>query len=152
VDVPLGALRFPFEPIPLRALPAELPDHALGPEGAVSAGVGARLAIFETLLTIADTHLLTGDIGFTIRMISACHGLTSEKREPLCFSWASGREGVQRQKGRAAAALPSPFAHSGLECSHEIDQIRLFLRRQFDPQNQIEKLNRVLKGKEPTVM
>jgi hypothetical protein len=33
-----------------------------------------------------------------------------------------------------------------------MDQVRLFLRRQLDPQNQIEKLNRVLKGKEPAVM
>lgn len=73
MNVLSSALRFPFEPISFLAFPAELPDHALGPERAVGAGVGARLAVFETLLAIADTHLLTGDIGFTIRMISACH-------------------------------------------------------------------------------
>lgn len=72
-DVPSCAFRFSLKSIAFFALPAELPDHALGPEHAVSAGIGARLAIFQTFLAIADPHLLTGDIGFTIRMISTCH-------------------------------------------------------------------------------
>ena len=40
------------------------PRSRTGPEGAISAGICARLAIFQAL--IAGPHLLTGDVGFEI--------------------------------------------------------------------------------------
>jgi hypothetical protein len=73
-------LCFSLKPISLCTFPAKLPDHTLRSELAVSARVGARLAVFETLPAIADAHLLAGDVGFAIRMISACHGLMCLKR------------------------------------------------------------------------
>ena len=62
-----------FKPVSLFALSAQLPYNALGPELAVSAGVGAGLAVLEALPAIADSHLLTGHVGFTTRMIFAFH-------------------------------------------------------------------------------
>jgi hypothetical protein len=80
MNVPSCALRFSFKPVSLFTFPAKLPDHTLGSELAVSARVGARLAVFKAFPAIADAHLLAGDVGFAIRMISACHGLMCLKR------------------------------------------------------------------------
>jgi len=87
MHLPLRAFRLSLKPISLCAFSAKLPDHTLGSERAIGAGVGARLAVFQTLPAIADPHLLTGDVSFPIRMISTSHDWTSKSCSPifLCF-------------------------------------------------------------------
>jgi hypothetical protein len=74
--------RFSFQALFFLAPSAQFPDDALGSELAVTAGVGAGLALIQAFLAISDFHLAAFDGGITIGMVKAFHGVSSY---PLVF-------------------------------------------------------------------